>query len=144
MIFLIIWLVSWFTWLLYETDWMRVRLPVGIISELPQCRYISWNDLENLAQAIPDKQKPFWLKHPINIKTIWGLNNQPLGASMEPLCSWEWLKNRLHIIPEYKIELISATSRYTFRTQSIPVLQDAFRVYRNPYLKVKIKDAQHY
>ncbi|KKN64734.1 hypothetical protein LCGC14_0488660 [marine sediment metagenome] len=127
-----------FIWLGYETNWMRVRLPIGASTPIIKQQYTSWNDLENLAQTIPDKQKPFWLKHPLFIKTIRGINNQMLGASMEPLCGWDWLRNRMHIIPQYQIVLVAEHSKITINSQSIPHLRDAFRVNRNPYLRVKL------
>ena len=88
-------------------------------------QYVSWNELENIARALPAKAQPFWLKH---------------CANMLPLCGWDWLRNRMHIIPEYKIELITEHSHQTLRTSSIPILRDSFKVYRNPWIKVKLLD----
>jgi len=59
-----------------------------------------------------------------------------------PIGGWGFAYQYRNFTPEYKIELIAPGSKYTFRTESTAILRDAFRVYRNPYLKVKIKDAR--
>jgi len=79
-------------WLLAETDFMRVRLAVGIIDT---CQRKSW---EELKPWNPNKQFPFWVRFP---------------NSMSPLCGWDYVLNTMHIIPEHKLELITATARYT-------------------------------
>ena len=58
---------------------------------------------------------------------------------IEPICGWDWIQNRYHPIPIYKIELITPTAKYTIRSQSIQALRDAFRVYRNPYIKINLR-----
>ena len=108
------------TWLLYETDWLRVRLPYG--KEPDKLKYKTWAELKSgLLQT--KKSDPGWLKFP-DICT--------------PLCGWEWLKNTIHIIPENKIVLIREHSKITMQTERMDILRDCFRVWRNPYLKVKL------
>ena len=108
-------------WLTKETDYFRVRLLIGDMPDPVQRE--SWDVLKTIALRIPDKQKPFWLKNP---------------DLMEPLCGLAWLENTMHVVPEYKIELINCVHKYTIRSNNASCLRDAFRVYRNPYLKVKV------
>ena len=58
---------------------------------------------------------------------------------MEPICGWDWIQNHYHPTPEYKVVLIGEHSKYTIRSHSVPALRDAFRVYRNPYLKINLR-----
>jgi len=106
-----------FSWLAYETDWLRVRLAVGIIDT---CQRKSWLELKPWH---PNRQFPFWVRFP---------------SVMSPLCGWDYILNTMHIIPEHKIELITDTAKYTIRSQSAKALGDAFRVYRNPYIKLNL------
>jgi len=130
MILSILTLIPGIIWLLYETEWLRVRLPIGKAAEQPQGRYVSWNDIENQIQYLPDRFKPFWIKHRVIIKTIRGLNHQILGAAMQPLCGWDWLLNREHIIPEYKIELALDGIHYQMNVKSDSILAEVMRVNR--------------
>ena len=109
-----------FAWLGYETDWMLVRLPMGIDTLPIEQKYKTW---EELKPGKILKAHPFWLRFP---------------DLMEPMGGWDWVKNTMHIIPEVKIELIAEHSHYTMRTENTDILRDAFRVYRNPYLKVRV------
>ena len=95
-----------FTWLGYETDWMRIRLVVGIESLPPNWLLFDWSK---------------WKRY------------------MIPICGWEWIKCHHHPTPEYKIELIAPSSKYTIKSNCVPALRDAFRVYRNPYLKINLR-----
>ena len=110
-----------FTWMLLETDYLRIRLPIGKIPD--NVKRQSWTELKQLAKSLPDKLKPFWLKYPEN---------------MIPLCGIDWLENTMHVIPETKIELVNCVHHYTIKSNNSNALRDAFRVYRNPYLKVKL------
>lgn len=132
MIGLIIWLVICFAWLLYETNFLRVRLPIGI-----QCEYGASCEWHLTDSAVTKDMKreliDLSLSHNGH-KLSWGV----FKDWMSPLCGWGYAYQYRDFRPEYKIELIAPGSHYTFRTDSIPVLRDAFRVYRNPYLKVKL------
>lgn len=129
MLGLMIWLVICFTWLLYETDFMKVRLPIGIICEL-SCE---WRLADN--QVTKDMKREL-----VNLS----LSNKKLHNRGEfcyhipPIGGWGFAYQYRNFTPEYKVELIAPGSKYTFRTESTQILRDAFRVYRNPYLKVKL------
>jgi hypothetical protein len=105
-------------WLLKETNLLRIHLPVG--AEIKVKRE-SW-DLIKSRLRIPDKQAPFWYKHP----------------ESPPICGWNWIETTQHVIPETKIELVTETAKFTIKSDNAAALRDAFRVYRNPYLKVKL------
>lgn len=109
-----------FCWLLRETDYLRIRLPYGKIPD--KVKRESWEVIRN-GLRIPEKQQPFWFKHPEN---------------MQPLCGLDWLENTMHVIPEVEIQLINHVHKYTIKSENVNALRDAFRVYRNPYLKVKL------
>ena len=94
-----------FAWLGYETDWMRVRLPIGL-NLLPNWLSFDWSS---------------WKKY------------------IEPICGWEWIQNRYHPTPIYKVELITEHAHYTIHSHSTSALRDAFRVYRNPYIKINLR-----
>ena len=131
MIGLIIWLVICLIWLLYETDFMRVRLLVGSQCQIGEC--CNWR--------LPDSAVTKDMKQELISKARGNGKLHNLGEfslHMVPLCGWGYAYQYKNFEPEYKIELIAPGSKYTFRTQSIPILRDAFRVYRNPYLKVKL------
>lgn len=59
-IYMIVWLTACFVWLLYETDWMRVRLQIGgdIAMRLPTGKILTREELEYVIKAIkPTKPK---------------------------------------------------------------------------------------
>ena len=118
MISTIIIMIAALAWLMYETDYMRVRLLVGESTQ--PIVYKTW---EELKPCDVRKTDAGWLRFP---------------KSIAPLTGWDWLLNTMHIIPEYKVELIAEHSKITMRTQNTSILRDCFRVYRNPYLKVKL------
>lgn len=123
-------LIIAFAWLMYETDWLRVRLPVGLICKSGEC--CDWRLSENqvTSQMINE------------LLCKWDINKVQRAmfdsGHLKPLFGWAFAYQYRNLMPEYKIELIDEHSKYTMRTESMPVLRDAFRVYRNPYLKVKL------
>ena len=100
-----------FTWLLIETDWMRVRLLVGSIKEAPvqnNERYVDW-------------EKAFDFK-------AWGTLIK--GADIDPICGWDWIKNRQHIIPECRIEMVHLGVRHTIVIKDVSVIKDVVKAMR--------------
>ena len=119
-----------FIYLGYESDWMRVRLLIGEAIELSAC--CEWR-LQDTQVTKDMKQELF--------DRAWGKVGNAWGYFKEyhpPLCGWGFAYQFRDFQPEYKVELITEHSKQTMRTQSIPILRDAFRVYRNPYVKVKL------
>ncbi len=116
-------------WLMRETNWLRIRLLVGELPVLDTTVRKSWAQIKDAAFLIPVKQRPFWMRHPEN---------------MQPLCGLDWLQYTMHVIPEYKVVLISEHYKSTMNVKACEgaasVLRDAFRVNRNPHLKVKVLD----
>jgi len=77
-----------FVWMLYEADWMRIRLPVGAI-ENKQFVKVTRDMLIN-----PCLSKPS--------------NNGYLSPGVvDILPGWEWLESREHPVPEYRFEIIA-------------------------------------
>lgn len=117
-------------WLGYETDWLTVRLPVGLTMGAGAC--CEWRLADN--QVTKNMKR--------DLINRWQLTKISLalfkGHYLEPLCGWGFAYQYQSFEPEYKIELITEHAHYTMRTQSTSLLRDAFRVYRNPYIKVKL------
>ena len=99
-----------FIWLLLESDFMRVRLPVGDDYIPPIYERKSWDELKPFNPTY--KKHPFWLVCPNN---------------MSPLCGWDWLKNTMHIIPEYKVELALAGVHYNMSIKSEGILKEVMK-----------------
>jgi len=106
-------------WLARESDYLRIRLLAGI--EAIQYERKSWDEIKPTCKLT--KQYPFWLRFP---------------EHMSPLCGLDWLENTMHVIPEYKLELVGVGYKTTIHSNNAQALRDACRVNRNPWLKVKI------
>ena len=116
-------------WLLRESDYLRENL-MPVLCQIGACS--DWR--------LQDSQVTEDMKHELiklsanNHRLKWG----EFKEYMTPLCGWGYAYQFKDFKPEYKIELIDGTYRQTMRTDNIAVLKDAFRVNRNPYIKVKI------
>lgn len=108
-------------WLLIETDWLRVQLEYGACVQIIEQRK-SWEEIKPTGNL--NKQYPFWLRFP---------------EHMTPLCGREWLENTMHVIPEYKMELVGVGYKTTINSNSTNALRDACRVNRNPYIKINLR-----
>lgn len=119
-----------FIWLGYETNWLTVRLPIGLTIETGAC--CEWR--------LADSKVTDWMKDSLINKWQLSKISQALfdGDFLQPLFGWGFAYQYQNFEPEYTIELITDRAHYTMRTQSISTLRDAFRVYRNPYIKVKL------
>ena len=78
-----------FLWLGYETNWMRLRLLYEEIIPEVEYEYKTWKELKPWQVT---KQYPFWVRYP---------------DLMAPLCGWDYINNTMHIIPQYKIEIVA-------------------------------------
>ena len=118
-----------FYWLFYESDWLQVNLR-GVLCETGSC--CDWR-LQDTQVTKDMKRELINLSNNGHILK-WG----EFKDYMIPLCGWGYAYQFRDFQPEYKIELIAEHSHYTMRTNNTQILRDAFRVYRNPYLKVKL------
>lgn len=120
-------------WLLVETDYLRVCL-TGFSYELGSS--CPWRLPDNL---VTDEMRQALINRWNCAK---GLTKIQLAmyeqGLLEPLFGWGYAYQFQDFQPEYKIELIGEHHKFTFKTQDTNVLRDCFRVYRNPYLKVKM------
>jgi len=98
-----------FTWLFYESDWMRIRLPVGAVKKT--ATFEDWCSM--------------FMRYPADFKVHWDGNGEIsiddapqfvelhkddfnlLSGIESPICGWEWIESRQHPIPQYKIEIIA-------------------------------------
>ena len=117
-------------WLARETDYMRIKLLAGVSCEVGVC--CAWRLLDS--QITDDMKRELRKRSNNGHKLTWG----EFKDYIDPLCGWGYAWQFRDFEPEYKIELIAEHSHYTMRTQNVKILKDAFRVYRNPYLKVKL------
>ena len=102
-----------FYWLLYETDYLRVRLLCGAYIQIIEYQHQSWEEIEPKIKSMPDRFKPFWYKYP---------------EHMHPLCGMDWLENTQHAIPEYHFYMTIGGCRYTMNIKKDNVLKDVMRV----------------
>ena len=104
-----------FLWMLYESDWLRIRLPVGASKPVKtiriwQCNYTdhikgtSYTGFTNNER----NQNPYWVFK--NKDTSINLFN--VGIT-EPVCGWEWLLNHEHPIIENRIEIIAHNCKHS-------------------------------
>ena len=91
-----------FIWLGYETDWMRVRLPIGILEKPIELERLSWDTC--IAR--------------------YGFHKQALGI-FEPICGWDWLKNNTHPVPQVRVSFTSGGVRYKWHIKDTIILKDA-------------------
>ncbi len=121
-------------WLGHETNWMRIHLPVGITYTIGACS--QWRMSDSAVDGVMKRDLLHdWFGGGACDKILrchFDLPNQ------QPLFGWGYAYQYRNLKPLYKIELIDEHSHYTMRSESIPTLRDAFRVYRNPYLKVRL------
>ena len=110
-------------WLGYETDWLRVRLPMGIEVPANGHKYKTWDELKPWNPNF--KSYPMWLTHPDN---------------MIPLCGRDWLENTMHIIPECRIELNHSGVRYNMTIKEPSIMRSVVTALRakpgKPYPKM--------
>jgi hypothetical protein len=94
-----------FVWLLYESDWMRVRLPVGASNKLTMIE-VTRDMLIN-----PCLSKPS--------------NNGYLSPGVEDILpGWEWLESRKHPVPEYRFEIIAWGCKHTIHLTPNVILRE--------------------
>lgn len=122
MIGCIIVIVLAFTWLGYESDWMRIRLPVGAISKpriveakLPHHR------IAELCQTYS------------------------LHRYIEPIGGWRWAWEHQHIVPEYHIELRLNGVTHKFNADRKGIVKEIIKVGIAPHKRQwEIYPPSHY
>lgn len=124
MIALVVTLILALTWLGYETDWMQVRLSIGVIEVVSNgYKFKSWNELKPYNPNF--RSYPMWLTHPDN---------------MTPLCGLDWLENTMHIIPECRIELNHSGVKYNMTIKEPAIIKSVVSALRakpaRPYPKI--------
>ena len=121
-----------FYWLLLETKWLTINLS-------------QWCKLGSCCQwRLPDSAITHDMKCELlhdwfagkAVDKILRCHFDQDGA--QPLFGWGYAYQFHNLKPEYKVELIDGTSKITINSNSVPHLRDAFRVWRNPYIKVKL------
>jgi len=110
----LIFIILAFIWLLYESNWMRIRLPVGASKEMHKTiRLWKFSYTEHI------KGTPYL-----------GISNQPIAQNpysipkrgnsislfsagiTEPICGWDWLLTHEHPIIENRIEIIAHNCKH--------------------------------
>ena len=126
MITTIIFLSLAFTWLVYETDWMRARLLMGKFSPY-----------------MADDTVTVQMKRELLGSWFGGKVDKVLRCHLEspdaqPLFGWGFAYQYKDFNPECKVELIGEGYKTTMRSTRPDILRDALRINRNPYIKVKL------
>jgi hypothetical protein len=97
------------TWLLYETNWLTVRLPMG-----PMGRALAGKTIK-LFQCAVNSQVGITTRED-GVSGIPKKNDKTtllLGPGIEePVCGWEWLLNRAHPLIENRIEIVAHNCRH--------------------------------
>lgn len=116
-------------WLAIETDWLRVRLLAGpalvmvVVPEYAETR-AAWDTF--------DWSPMQFSSYSNGNGTIW----------KTPLCGWDWITSRDHIIPEYRIEFNVYGCRYVWKMGSTPeaakILGECMKVNAKPHKPPKM------
>lgn len=91
-------------WLLNETNYLRVRLLIGVESKPLELQRISWGACQSRYRV---------LKLSIGVD--------------EPLCGWDWLESRTHPIPQVTVDINSGGVRYHWDIKDTVILNDAIK-----------------
>jgi hypothetical protein len=110
-----------FCWLLVETDYLRVRLPVGILYEIgASCQWHLPDD------AVTDDMKQellnLWSKLPKEVKAKFA---QGLES---PLCGWGYAYQYRNLTPECAVEMTIGNVRYNMTIKQPSIIKDVMRV----------------
>lgn len=131
MIYCIVVICLAFLWMLKETDYLRLRMYAGEICADGDC--CQW------------KFKDEWVTDEMKSELIRGWTNLPkeLRAKFEtgiqsPMCGWGYAWQYHDVKIDCKVELITEHSKITMQTESLNVIKDCMKVYRNPYVKVNL------
>ena len=121
-------------WLLRETDYLRVRLLVGeycLVGDSCQWR-------------LPDSAVDFGMK--VELLKQWRNGNKKTNLWLSTLetsdsnllCGWGYAYQYREFEPEYTVELLRPGYHATMHIKDQTIFKDVMKVFRNPYLKVKI------
>jgi len=88
-----------FTWLLYESNWLRIRLMYGAISQGKTIKLYRIRHNEQV--GITNDESTITQPHYGSKKHLHLLN---VGIA-EPITGWDWILNHKHPIVEYRISI---------------------------------------
>ncbi len=117
-----------YAYLLWELNWLRIRLPVGAIKPPKYARYIAYNVLGN--------HRPMHLYQGDNYPKGYVRNGEPeysifLSPGIhEPMCGWKWLDAHVADMVDYKPEvyMVIGNVRYTMTIKEPSIIKDIMRV----------------
>ena len=121
-------------WLAHETDWLRVRLLAGpaAVWVLDAETRAAWDTFDWSDWGT--RQSGFNNGH---YGWLWSLKEWKV-----PICGWEWIKQRNHIIPEYRIEFNVYGCRYIWTLEATPaaakLLGEAMKLNAKPHKMPKL------
>ena len=118
-----------FIWLGYETKWLTIRLgAVAPITHLYLSDSAVTSDMRHELLGV-------WFGGKA-VDKILRCHFDQLGA--QPLFGWGFAYQYKDFKPEYKIELLGPGYKTTIVSENTNTLRDAFRVNRNPWIKIKL------
>ena len=116
-------------WLAHETRCLRVRLlagPAAVCVLDPETR-AAWDTFDWSEWG--SRQSGFNNGH---YGWLWSLKDWKV-----PLCGWEWIKQRNHIVPEYRVEFAMNGVRYKMQlnasTAAAKMLGEVMKVNARPH-----------
>lgn len=105
------------TWLLYEADWLTVRLPIGPMGralvgktvKLFHCAVNNQVGVTTREDGVPDMPKK-------NDRTILLLR----PGIEEPVCGWDWLLNHAHPLVEQRFQIVAHNCKHDIHFRDNP------------------------
>ena len=96
-----------FLWMLYESDWLRIQLPVGASKPVKTIRIWQYRNNGTVGITQREHYSPYRLTK--NDSLAMAFN----AGITEPVCGWDWLLNHEHPIIENRIEIIAHNCKHS-------------------------------
>ena len=120
MIGLSIFLSCLFTWLLYETDWLRVQLPTTEYLRSLELPGLTSSDIDDMARRIGWQYK---VEH------------------LSPLCGWQWIAKHEHDLGDYNPTVIISFDGFsaTMQIKDLSIIKGLVKTITKNYKPHKSK-----
>ena len=117
-------------WLARETDYMRIKLLVGVSCEVGAC--CAWRLLDNYVTE--DMRQELRRRSNNGHKLTWG----EFKDYIDPLCGWGYAYQYSNFKPPVSLELVTGHSKITVTNcTDIKAINEVIRVYKNPFAGLK-------
>lgn len=124
-------------WLLYESDWLRLRLPMG--PTITFCPFTPRNDVKHLCYQWFDRAGNFRdngsQKRITLTRDHFEFPKQFFSPGItEPLCGWDWIEGRTHPMADYRITITAwgITHKIAIASDDPRLLKEVFAIALKP------------